>query len=167
MISFANSQNYLCNSVKGGSTSKRRPCCDNLQLPRIFPLTPRMELRLAPFAICYLTTRGALDLFKVASRREKNYVKCYHIIARFPISAWSDCGGGLQRQQRPPPRPPHPFSTSCPAATPRPLRLLLRLCRGIFSLACRQRLGAVEHWHPLSREPLLALPFLLPSPCLS
>lgn len=102
---------------------RRRPCCANLQLPRtrrdawrsrIFPLTPGLELTLALFVICYLTIRGLWTFLK-SFPDAKNYVKCYHIIARFVTSAWSDCGGGLQRQQ-PPPR----SSTSCPAATPPP-----------------------------------------------
>lgn len=120
-----------------------------------------LGLTLALFAVCYLTIRGLWTFLKWFPD-QKNDIKCSRIIARFETSAWSDCGGGLQRQQPPPPPP-----NSCPAATPRRPRLLLRLCRGISSLACRRRLGAVEHWHPLSREPLPALPFLLPSPCLS
>lgn len=128
---------------------------------RIFPSTPGLGLTLALFAVCYLTIRGLwtfLKLFPDTKTTSNVPVSSRDLRRAHGVTVGADYSVSSA---------PPPHTTSCPAATPRRPRLLLRLCRGISSLACRRRLGAVEHWHPLSREPLLALPFLLPSPCLS
>lgn len=77
-----------------------------------------LGLTLALFAVCYLTIRGLWTFLKWFPD-QKNDIKCSRIIARFETSAWSDCGGGLQRQQPPPP-PPQLLSCCYPPSPPPP-----------------------------------------------